>query len=262
MTHDVSHLRNQLLANGYKILPNRGKIPALPGWNAPEFIARELRDGPKGTAAQRVASWSKRFPDAPSTGLLICDGLVAVDIDVDDEIVCDTVLFMLPDNAPVRFRDGSFKAAVFCRLDPADQPFVRIASPRYDGHCVEMFGGKRLNSGNVSRQFGIYGPHSFHDDGSVEASYQWAEGVPALHQIAAHELPIVTMRQLHGIIDAFERQAEVSGWQREARPATDGGRAVYDIDEATRFDTDRGGRQIDYAGLSDELAAWRVALRL
>ena len=77
-------IRLQLLAQGHAILPNRGKLPGLPGWNAPDYAAKQLTSTGKGSAAERVARWGNRFPDAVSTGMRIEEGRGVVDVDVDD----------------------------------------------------------------------------------------------------------------------------------------------------------------------------------
>jgi hypothetical protein len=256
MTLDAtSALRVQLLANGYKILPNRGKIPALAGWNTPEYVIKELMDGPKGTAAKRVASWAKRFPDAPSTGLLVVSGLVVIDLDIDDVLI-DAVMGAIGrialkvfSYAPTRFGSG-YKLALFCRLSATDEPFVRIASRRYNGHCVEVF-GSGTRKGKATRQFGIYGPHSFNEDGSVAVEYGWHDDMPDLAHTPVEELPVITVSEIHEIIDAFEKLALDAGWQVEAQPDAEQGEAVYDITDETRFDTDRAGTGLTY----DELSA-------
>ena len=72
------------------------------GWNKPEVIARE---------ANKAERWERRFPDALSTGLLICDRVGVIDIDVDDEAavlwILDRLQQIAPwvhDKAPIRYR--------------------------------------------------------------------------------------------------------------------------------------------------------------
>src|SRR6187397_907150 len=97
----LTSLRVQLVRRGYQIMPNRGKIPAIGhGWNERDFFERELQDSSRGTVEDKVASWERRFPDATSTGLLIRDGLVMVDFDVDDEAVVGAMIGHLGRIAP------------------------------------------------------------------------------------------------------------------------------------------------------------------
>jgi hypothetical protein len=255
---DLKTLRTQLISRGYRILPNRGKVPIVKSWNSPAFIASELSDSGKGSAAQKVAQWEKRFPDALSTGLLIMDGQVVIDVDVDDREMVSILLEGLPEDvmnrAPTRYGKGE-KCAVFCRLAADEEPFVRLASRAFGAHRVEVFGGKRLRNSNISRQFGIYGPHSYNDDGTVALEYTWAEGVPALHETSAVDLPEITVAQVHALIDRFEQTARELGWQETVGPATEAATAAYDITDATRFDTDRAGRDLSYAELCEAYAA-------
>jgi hypothetical protein len=260
--YDLASLRAQLVTQGYKIIPNRGKVPQLPGWNAPGYVERQLTDGLKGTAAGRVKDWTWRFPEALSTGLLICDDLVVIDIDVDDDALVTQLLARIneiaPDvdaNAPTRFGGGEFKLALFCRLGSADAPFTRLTSRRYGEHCVEIFGSARLRGDKVGRQFGIYGPHSYTADGQVKATYLWSCDQPALHEVAAADLPVITRAQCAEIVDAFDTIATAVGLVAEKAPS-ETGTAIYDIDELTRFDTDKGGIQIKYPELCEQYATY------
>ena len=246
----LGEIRKQLLGNGYRILPNRYKVPVLAGWNAPDYLASS-RKYPSETAI--VESWERRFPEAKTTGVRLEGGLGAVDCDVDDPLM-DALLLaiqaIVPDvhaKAPTRYGSSQWKLALFVRI--VGEPFVRLASHKWNGHQVEIFGGASIK-GKVSRQFGIYGPHS------EGADYIWAEGVPALHDVAPGDLPALTREQAGQICDAFDRLAAAAGWEREIGPDTDAAEQVYDIDEATRFDTDKGGREISYAELCDEHTAY------
>lgn len=196
------------------------------------------------------------------------DGLVVIDIDVDDQEMVSILLEGLPDDvmrrAPTRYGAGE-KCAVFCRLAAGEEPFVRLASRAFGAHRVEVFGGKKLRNGNVSRQFGIYGPHSYNDDGTVAREYTWADpesGLPALHEIDACDLPEITVAQVHALIDRFEQTAHQLGWQvTESAPPPEAGEVAYDITEETRFDTNRGHEQISYDVLCDLFAAYGSELR-
>ena len=252
MSHsDVTARRLQLRALGYSVLPNKFKVPAAPGWNSVDWHLREL------ITDKRVAGWEKRFPDALTTGLRIEGGLVVIDLDVDDPLVeqllekINGIVPMVFAAAPTRFGASEFKMAMFCRLE--GEPFVRIASRKYNGHQVEIFGGAPTKKGACSRQFGVYGPHS---QGADYAWYAWAEGVPALHEGPVGSLPTLSKAQGTQILGAFEALAEAAGWALEEAPEHDGASVVYDIDEATRFDTNRGGTGIDYEELCAEYEAY------
>jgi len=248
--HDLTGLRKQLLALGYNILPNRFKVPVLPGWNASGYLTPCAKYP---SAEAIVDSWERRFPEATTTGVRIERGLGVVDLDIDDVLSNQLLLEIeqiAPDifnRAPTRYGGGHHKMALFVRI--VGEPFVRLASHKWNGHQVEIFGGAELK-GKASRQFGIYGPHS---EGT---SYTWADGVRPLHDVAPGDLPALTRAQAGQICDAFDQLAAAAGWKREAVPDTDTAGPVYDINEATRFDTDKGGRGIGYAELCDEHAAF------
>ena len=247
MSHiDPTERRLQLLALGYHIIPNKMKIPAVPGWNTPEWLAEEMTPA-------RVRGWAKRFPGANTTGVRIEGGLVVIDIDVDDPLsfsLMHRIAAIAPEvsqRAPGRFGASEHKIALFCRLE--GEAWTRIASRKYNGHQVEIFGGQPTGKGNASRQFGVYGPHSGVD-------YAWGEETPALHETAPGELPAITKDQAYAIVAAFEELAAAAGWAAEAAVEHDGGSVVYDIDDETKFDTNRGGSGISYAELCDEYAAY------
>src|SRR6187399_3282345 len=77
--------RLRLLAAGYRILPNRAKAPVRNGWQTPGYVAQELQSNAKGSVAERVARWPRRFPEAQSTGVRLDNGLAVIDGDVDDD---------------------------------------------------------------------------------------------------------------------------------------------------------------------------------
>ena len=244
-------LRLQLLALGYPILPNVRKSCLVPGWNTPEFATREHTPA-------RVESWARRFPDALSTGLRLENGVGAADIDVDHPIVntlLERIATIAPDvaaRAPTRYGGGTHKIALFVQIE--GELFGRIASRAYlvDGkkQQVEIFGGAPTKKGNCSRQFGIYGPHS------EGVSYAFAEGVPPLADVAPADLPRLTRAQAAAIADAFDELAQGLGWEPIKAPDADGSTEVYDIDENTRFDTDRAGSGLTYAELNDAVEAY------
>jgi len=245
-------LRLQLLALGYSIIPNINKECRTTGWNTPEFAARE-------NTAARIESWPRRFPEAPATGLRLENGVGAIDIDVDHPIVdalMAQVAIIAPDvaaRAPTRYGGGTHKIALFVQIE--GELFRRVYSRKYifEGkeHCVEIFSGRPTKDGKCSRQFGIAGPHS------EGVRYQFAEGVPALADVAPKDLPRLTREQASAIVDAFEALADAAGWERmPLGPDTGSATAVYDIDDDTRFDTDRAGRGLTYAELDDAIDSY------
>jgi hypothetical protein len=240
MPYNPTERRLQLLALGYTVIPNIAKIPAVKGWNTPDFVSRELT-GPRAD----IERWVLRWPAAETTGICLYD-VVVIDADIDDPLVetfmgaVDNIAPEVYRYAPMRFGKGPHKRALFCRLAPGEEAFRRLASHRYEaeGHAVEVFGGA-LIKGKCSRQFGVYGPHSYNEDGSVAAEYSWDPHGSALHEVRRDQLPVITKQQCLAICDAFDDIASGSGWARQAGvsdPASETQR-IYDIDEATtRFE--------------------------
>ena len=262
--------RLQLLARGYRIIPTYGKKALIPGWNTPDFAQRELTPA-------RVETWPSRWPDLMSTGVRIENGLRAVDIDVDDgpmvEALLRYVATIAPDvhaRAPTRYGGGEHKLTLFVRAPEGDATGAGFTSARYvrpgddaeDSQKVELFFGGPANNGNCARHCGIYGPHSYNDDGSVAREYCWAEGVPALHEVDTGALPLMTKAQMLELAGEFERLAEAAGWAKVRGPDQAGASVAYDIDDDTRFDTNRGGTGISYAELCEAYAAYGDGLRV
>jgi hypothetical protein len=255
---DLTSRRLQLLEQGYSILPTIHKVPAIGGWNAPDYVQHHISAGKRGSAAALVESWERRFPRSQSTGVRIENGLGVIDADVDDAAAIDAILGMLktiaPEvyaRAPTRYGGGA-KMALFMR--PAGEAFTRIASRKYrrpgDGpdqyHCIEIFGGKPFKSGVCSRQFACYGPRSDTTD------YVWDEGVQALHEVNIGDLPAMSRAQAYDLLAAFEHWAEgAAGWVRVVDIDEGDGEGVdiYDIEPDSKFEVDAD--VVDLAGLEE-----------
>ena len=241
---DLTEIRKQLFTRGYKILPNRGKAPVIKGWSDPVYLARELTDSGKGTVLEKIERWPGRFPDAHSTGVWLWEKLRAIDIDISDADMVKALLEAIRKLAP-EIADRTPKClsavpriALFARApdnedgkklfnDKGDlihvmtTTFNRIGSHRYrrpeEGedaptHSLDIFGGEPTAKGNCSRQFGVYGPHSYNDDGTVAREYTWALGRPALHEVNLADLPTLSYATAWEIIDAFDALAKAAGW--------------------------------------------------
>jgi hypothetical protein len=131
--------------------------------------------------------------------------------------------------------------------------FNRIGSHRYrrpeEGedaptHSLDIFGGEPTAKGNCSRQFGVYGPHSYNDDGTVAREYTWALGRPALHEVDLADLPTLSCAVAYKIVDAFEALAKAAGWVRvETGPDKRAGRWSFTLidDPSMLFNDNHGG---------------------
>jgi hypothetical protein len=251
--------RKQLAALGYRILPNVDKVCRVTGWNSPEWVTRELASNGKGSVAERIERWPLRFPECHATGVRLENGLGAIDLDVDNfDIMASLFAFLgtlVPEvaaRAPARYGGGEHKVALFVRIE--GEQWNRIASRTYNGHAVEIYGGAALRGGKCSRQFGIYGPHSHNEDGTVAREYDWADGI-GLRDTALGDLPVITKAQAYAIVAEFERLAQAAGWTAAAGPEVDAGDAVYDLTSDMRFDTQRSAG-LTYQELCDEVEAY------
>lgn len=246
---DKTELRLRLLANGFSPIRNYDKRTFMTGWTSATIDEDEIR------------SWARKHDSA--TGIRIENGLAAIDIDVNDEAVVNELAEAIFDIAPqladernplpVR-HSGKAKEAWFVRTD---EPFTRLHSRRWlrpgenpeehDTHFVEVFGGA------APRQFGVFGPHTLGDDGTVLRAYQWRD--VSLLDVTLDELPVVTKKQFAAIVDAAERIMQDAGWEPVLR-STKGentGRRIYDLTEDMLFVCD-DGMQRDLAGLRDAAA--------
>jgi len=271
---ELNTLRKQLWANGYFPVPNLSKICLLKGWNSKDFYTRDAkRYG--GDVLAAIASWSHRHRKYRATGARLQDGFGAIDGDVNDAALMsrlvDIITRVAPDvaaRAPARYGGGEHKAAWFVRY--VGEPFVRKGTHKFvraadlaawraagedaeppEYHHVEIFGGGPTPEGKCSRQFGVYGPHTIRDDGSVAVEYQWADGV-GLAEVPFSELPTLDLAQVQEIRRLFEEAAIADGWEVVAEDDDGDGKLghVFDIDrEATRFDTTLYG-VVSYAALT------------
>jgi predicted P-loop ATPase len=266
----ITELRLKLLKQGYLPIPDRGKLPAMKGWNTSEYAKKEI-------TAERIPTWIERFPEARTTGYRLQDRGAAIDIDCNDQAMVETLLEAVRRIAPdvwaraPRRHGGGVKLALFPRLVGRD--FVRRGSfkyrrptdpeivyddqgtPRKIYHHVECFGGQLTSRGRCSRQFAIDGPRKYNADDTVESWYQWAPDRPALHEIACADLPTMTIEQMMELLDVFEAEAQARSWIEIEEPDPEGdgtGDDIFDIDrETTRFDIWHGAGAVDYEELED-----------
>ncbi|WP_428490119.1 AAA family ATPase [Rhodopila sp.] len=172
----IAALRCQLWANGYRPVavasvdnlgPSPGKRPVANAWRE-----GALQDTPE--AANRPAE-----PDALNTGLL-CDGLRAVDIDIDDAGIAATVemaaVFTLGFTL-TRFRANSGRKLLLFRAADGE-PSKRVLKGA--AGKVEVLGR--------GQQFVAFGAHP------SGATLQWRDGSPETMAVAA--LPPVTEDQI------------------------------------------------------------------
>jgi hypothetical protein len=236
MVDDVTDIRLRMFANGYLPLPNRGKRPVNQGWPKVKITERLIR------------RWAAL--DAPSTGMIIRGGPAAMDLDINHKAMVEAlaeetkkIAPHLFDDALVRYSSGAkemWLAAVegplFTRL--ASRLWVPVGTSPNDEDAptyrVEIFGGDSV------RQFGVFGPHSFDDDGNVLATYDWdGNQSPATVPFAA--LPKLTLRQFGDICNAFDHIAEAEGLMIRARAQRAGESLVqYTLEMSTVLELEDG----------------------
>jgi len=280
--NELTSIRLRLFQNGFHPIPTRGKMALIKGWPSQDFLDREMNE-------KRIASWPRRYPDLKSTGVRVDGGLVVIDGDVDDQelanIAWQVIEEVVPDiaaSAPARYGKSEHKFALFAHF-VGDTPFRYEAShgyvtpedlatwqaalaaakkgervPEPKTHRLEIFGSTA--GGPCSQHFGVIGPHSYNDDGTVAADYRWGEG-PTLEDTPLAELQPISHEQVVAILVEFEKRAAAAGWVPLTEPIGSNSTVAYDITEETRFDTNRGEDQIDYAELCAAFAVHGSSLR-
>lgn len=225
-------LRRRMLANGYVPLANKDKMCVLKGW--PDLHVD----------AAQIDAWSQQLKWR-GTGVRIEGGLVAIDLDVNDDDALDAIVDAIPaeiwsilQDAPVRRGKGA-KEAWFCRLADGEEPFYRLASAGFRQaagdetvHRVEVFAGE-----GGGRQFGAYGAHTIDEHGNVAVQYYWTGDI-GLADVHFNHLPRLTRAQLVTIADTATRVLDELGWQRDVRskPGFSSPTPIYDLD-AQDFET-------------------------
>lgn len=227
-----TNLRRRMLANGYVPLANKDKMCVLKGW--PDLHVDDAQ----------IDAWSQQLKWR-GTGVRIEGGLVAIDLDVNDDDAIAAIIDAIPDDiwrvlqdAPVRRGKGA-KEAWFCRLADGEEPFYRLASAGFRQaagdetvHRVEVFAGE-----GGGRQFGAYGAHTIDEHGDVAVEYRW-DGGRGLAEVPFDDLPAITRAQLAEVADTATRVLDELGWQRDVRskPGFSSPTPIYDLD-AQDFET-------------------------
>lgn len=228
---DVTKLRLQLLANGYSPIRNRDKRTFMKDWPTTPITPEEIE------------RWDRRFSKDTATGLRIENGLCAIDLDIDDDIIdkiAQAIFDAIPalaEPAPLPTRRGKGrKEAWFVRTE---EPFGRIFSHGWikpgetadmGVHRVEIFGGAN------HRQFGAFGPHTVDDSGNVLVEYLWDGPSPA--DVPLDMLPMLTKQDCFEIARIVSQTLRDAGWQQALTSKEGEGEAhrVYDLVESMTFD--------------------------
>lgn len=201
----IVDLRVNLIENGYRYVPVKGKGPKITGWpNFPQDIAD-------------VARKARQHSDHPSTGILTGE-VVAVDIDAPNPATAEKLierLLQIPgaSSAPCRTGRAPKCLFVFRTADPRKKrstPFYIVSGQE---HQIEVLG--------VGQQFVAFGDHA-----GTGKPYTWMGGDPLT--VPAADLPVIG----HDAVDSYLKDAEAilaaagtpkkeKAAQRPSKPAGD-----------------------------------------
>jgi hypothetical protein len=180
----IFELRRQLRGRGYRPVAVYG--PDAPVGNpGKQPKGRDWLEGARLDPPQAIDNWPE--DDALNTGIL-CEGLVVIDVDVDDDAAAETVVeatISLLGHAPLRFREGSPRVALLYRADNWE-PAPRTAKGA--AGKVEILGS--------NQQLVAYGVHR------SGAKLCWKDKGPA--DISVEDLPSATEDQIASVIDHLQ----------------------------------------------------------
>lgn len=219
--------------NGYTPLPNHDKRCFVKGWNTLEPSVAEIE------------SWQRKLV-YQATGLRVENGMLAIDIDVDDAALVARIWARAAGQFPqlrealVRHGSGA-KEMWICRTDEAfsvifSTAHVRPGEDPEEGdtpmHRLEAFGGGH------PRQIGAYGAHTVQENGEGFAvEYTWLDGEsPAEVMLSA--LPLIPKSAVLAIAAIASEELEAAEWPRvrRTRVGESASAASYDLVETMRFD--------------------------
>lgn len=237
-------IRRALLAGGYVPLANVDKMCVLKGWPALAVDAKQIDE------------WADLYR-YKATGVRVDGSLVVLDFDIDDADMLDAIWDALPedladllDRAPMRFGGGD-KFALFLRRAAGDGGcFGRMVSQAYAPVGDERLMRVEVFDAGAPRQFGVYGPHSFDEDGGVAAWYRWADG-RGLADVEVDGLPEITVAQIEAVLDVASRAMLDGGWEYEVstHAGVVDGRPRFDIEDDCVFETRDHGEVVGVAAL-------------
>lgn len=178
-------LRARLFENGYRVVPVKtgGKHPLLKSWT----------ERARTETATDVATFDAAL--GSNTGIL-CDGLRALDIDIDDSSLAGRVRGLATEMlgpAPVRTRADSARMLLLFRADTGSPLKEKIGTS--PGPAVEVLGH--------GQQFVAFGRHP------AGADYEWA-GQRSPLTVSRDQLPAVSQQQVAAFLEACRKVLGVS----------------------------------------------------
>lgn len=239
----IAELRRQLIANGYRYVPTRGKRPAGDGW-------QNFDQDPN-----KVEEFVREFPSHTNTGLLTGE-VVAIDIDAPTADVAEKLIERLIDVVPAAagapYRIGKAPKALF--IFRASEPRRKLMTGKYiiDGHKhqVEVMG--------IGQQIVAFGVHP-----ETKKPYQWSNGDPLTVPLA--DLPEITPSEVDDFLADAEAilaaHGERDGPEKRDRPSAGGGDTFWTrVNSAALASADRWVKDLFPTARQEAgTGAWRIS---
>ena len=192
----VHELRLRLLNNGYRPVPQEGKVPVLSGW-------------PNEHTAEDIERWRRDRPDELNTGIAGAGVCIAADLDIRDEALCDRLETKLSDfigrsdlcrigQAPKRL----FMYRVnekFGKLKTGE--FFPNSECRRDQKCqVEILAN--------GQQFVVHGIHP-----DTNQPYRWSGPTP--FDVKVDDLPLAKLDDIKAFLVEAEHVFRAGGYKTD-----------------------------------------------
>ena len=168
---------NLLDANGYIIIPCKGKRPCVSEWT-------QLN--------QNNTAWKDLFPSS-NVGILLHDSLLAVDIDITDlecaTAVGQSIVETFGGNLPMRIGKAPKHLFLFRTNQSLKKIIIRLKSPNNEKHIIEILA--------EGQQFISFGQHPDTDE-----PYIWSQNSPLNTHI--DDLPLLTLQDIEKWVMGLE----------------------------------------------------------
>lgn len=212
-------LRDKLIANGYKVIPLEGKRPITQDWlNA---------DPPDGHESANVG--------------IVLRGLVAIDIDIDDEVALGKLSLK---TAPTRIGRAPRRIRLFRTDDHITKRALRLVDAEGNPQAIEILGD--------GQQFASHGTHP-----GTGTAFEWLDGGP--EEIPADWLPTITSAEIDAFLVESERRLIEYGFRR---PESSGSGSMLRLSRAMYFNFGMGSdvpREVQQALTrldADDYSSW------
>jgi hypothetical protein len=241
-TDPIADIRRNLIANGYRYVPVKGKGPRIQRW-------QHFRQDPA-----QIDGVLRRYHDHTNTGLL-CGELVAIDVDVpesDTNSMIRQLVLALPGAERALVRTGKAPKAIF--VFRATEPRAKIATAEYfvsGQKCqVEVLG--------MGQQFVGFGIHP-----ETGQPYTWADRSPL--DVSLNDLPEIAPDAVERLMADADKilaacGAPAAGFKTAEPPKREGGITFWQrVNTAALADADCWVTNLfPFARLETGTGAWRV----